>query len=197
MSKQVGGLGFRDMHCFNRALLAKQVWRVYKHPFSLVSQLYKEKYFKHSQVLEAQLKPGSSYIWQGLCSVMDLVKKGLVWRVGNGNSIRIWKEKWIPKANTFEVQTIPNTLPPESTVSCLIDSNSLSWKKELIETVFNPDEVELICSLPISLRGAVDASIWGYSKKGSFMVRGAYFVDLDSKHQKFGESSGSNQAESY
>ncbi|KAG7965392.1 hypothetical protein I3843_09G221100 [Carya illinoinensis] len=168
-SKQDGGLGFRDMQCFNRALLAKQVWRIHKHPSSLVSQLYKEKYFKHSQVLEVKTKAGSSYIWQGLCSILDLVKKGSVWRVGNGNSIRIWKDKWLPQEKTFEVQTCPNTIPAASKVSCLIDLSNMRWKTEMVKIIFKPEEAKIICSLPISLRGAADSSIWGYTKKGVFM----------------------------
>ncbi|XP_042952198.1 uncharacterized protein LOC122289281 [Carya illinoinensis] len=136
-------------------------------------------------------KMGKSKQDEGL--VLDLVRKGSVWRVGNGNSIRIWKDKWLPKEKTFEVQTCPNTIPAESKVSCLIDSALMKWNTEMVKTIFKPEEAQLICSLPVSLRGAADSSIWGYKKKGIFTVRSAYFVDLDTKHQKYGEPSGCNQ----
>jgi hypothetical protein len=42
--KKQGGMGFRDLREFNKALLVKQVWRLLKNPNSLVAIIYKAKY---------------------------------------------------------------------------------------------------------------------------------------------------------
>ncbi|XP_042954568.1 uncharacterized protein LOC122290977 [Carya illinoinensis] len=108
--KNQGGLGFRDFNSFNRALLAKQLWRMIKEPQSLVSRVFKEKYFLNCEVMEAELKGSPSYIWRSIWSSRNLVREGLVWRVGNGRDISIWKEKWLPRPVTYQVQTPSPTL---------------------------------------------------------------------------------------
>ena len=48
--KADGGLGFRDLHEFNLALLAKQLWRLLTRPNLLVSRIMKAKYFKGASI---------------------------------------------------------------------------------------------------------------------------------------------------
>jgi hypothetical protein len=43
-SKSKGGMGFRDLRCFNKALLAKQGWRLIQNPHSLAGSILKAKY---------------------------------------------------------------------------------------------------------------------------------------------------------
>lgn len=50
-----GGMGFREFDSFNWAMLARQGWRMLKDPQSFVVKVYKAKYFKNSQLLEASL----------------------------------------------------------------------------------------------------------------------------------------------
>ena len=47
--KKDGGMGFRDLRLFNKALLAKQGWKLIQHPNSLIGRIYKAKYYPHSQ----------------------------------------------------------------------------------------------------------------------------------------------------
>ncbi|XP_059441970.1 uncharacterized protein LOC132174312 [Corylus avellana] len=54
-SKNSGGMGFRDFHSFNKALLAKQCWRLWQYPESLIGQIMKAKYFPNTTILDAQL----------------------------------------------------------------------------------------------------------------------------------------------
>jgi hypothetical protein len=44
-SKAQGGMGFQDLTCFNKALLAKQGWRIIQNLDSLVGSILKVKYF--------------------------------------------------------------------------------------------------------------------------------------------------------
>lgn len=59
-SKQAGGLGFRDIHEFNIALLAKQGCQLLKNPNALVSRLYKAKCYSEGSFLDAKLSNNPS-----------------------------------------------------------------------------------------------------------------------------------------
>ncbi|XP_042950051.1 uncharacterized mitochondrial protein AtMg00310-like [Carya illinoinensis] len=69
--KNQGGLGFRDLSCFNKALLAKQLWRFMKEPNLLVSRVFKQKYFQHSDLLEAKPRGSPSLCGEAYGPVWD------------------------------------------------------------------------------------------------------------------------------
>lgn len=53
MSKRDGGLGFRDFKSFNSALVAKNWWRLYTNPDSLVGKIFKAVYFPEKDICGA------------------------------------------------------------------------------------------------------------------------------------------------
>jgi hypothetical protein len=53
LSKAKGGMGLRDLVNFNKALLAKQIWRLWKFSRSLIATIMKAKYYPDCSVLEA------------------------------------------------------------------------------------------------------------------------------------------------
>jgi hypothetical protein len=65
-SKNSGGLGYRDLVCFNMALLAKQGWRLVKQPDSLAARVYKEKYYPGGTFMSSSLGKRPSYVWRSI-----------------------------------------------------------------------------------------------------------------------------------
>ncbi|KAG7955028.1 hypothetical protein I3843_11G050400 [Carya illinoinensis] len=97
-------------------------------------------------------------------------------RVGNGENIRIWSHKWLPKPITGCVQSHIKILQAEDRVCELIDKTSRGWKVDLVRQIFERDETDLILSLPISPVETDDRLIWGYSKDGKFSIQSAYHM---------------------
>jgi hypothetical protein len=174
--KNDGGMGFRDFNSFNKALLAKQVWRLWQTPDSFLARIMKGKYYSGGNILDASLGAKPSYAWRSIHGSCELLKYGLIWRVGNGAKIRIWKDKWIPRPSTYRVQSIPRVLHSDATVSDLIDGDTRWWNKTMLETLFSSEEVHLIQSLPVSHSNREDRCIWRGTKNGIFSVRSAYFL---------------------
>jgi hypothetical protein len=50
--KGQGGMGFRDLHLFNQALLAKQAWRLIAFPDSLCASVLKAKYYPFGELTD-------------------------------------------------------------------------------------------------------------------------------------------------
>lgn len=57
-----GGLGFRDLQNFNKALLGKQIWRILTNPNLLLSYLLKAKYFPSECMLSCKVHENASWI---------------------------------------------------------------------------------------------------------------------------------------
>jgi hypothetical protein len=120
-SKALGGLGFRDLIMFNKALLAKQGWRIVKDQNSLVSHVLKAKYFPHNYFLVAEMGNRPSFVRRSLLSSKELLNEGLVWRIGDGSNIKIWQDKWLPTPITYSLQSPHRVIPAYSLVLVLID----------------------------------------------------------------------------
>ena len=87
--KSQGGIGFRDTVCFNQALLARQAWRLIQSPESLCARLFKARYYPNGNVLDTVFSGEASQAWRGIEFGLELLRKGVIWRIGNGNCIRI------------------------------------------------------------------------------------------------------------
>jgi hypothetical protein len=59
--KKMGGMGFKDLHSLNLAMLAKQSWKLLERPDSLFARVLKAKYYPNSNLLSVGPKSGSSY----------------------------------------------------------------------------------------------------------------------------------------
>lgn len=63
---KMGGLGIRDVGCFNQTLLAKQAWRLLMDPNSLVAKVLRGKYCWGKEFLDCKAKSGCSWGWRSL-----------------------------------------------------------------------------------------------------------------------------------
>ncbi|KAG6721291.1 hypothetical protein I3842_03G106200 [Carya illinoinensis] len=173
-AKEVGGLGFRDFRMFNLALLAKQSWRILQEPTSLAARVLKQKYFNSGELLNARLGTGPSYVWRSVMAGLSILKPGLRWRVGNGKSINIWTDKWIPSLPSGSVASPREMDCWCEMVSDLINPSQRSWKKELLQEMFSEPEIQGITSIPISLGGREDKMFWSFTANGMYTVKSGY-----------------------
>ena len=82
ISKQEGGMGFRELRDFNLAMLAKQGWRMQQDHDSLLSKCFKARYFPRSTFLKAKVSPGCSYVWRSLVAAFPIPKRAIAGGLG-------------------------------------------------------------------------------------------------------------------
>ncbi|XP_056690135.1 uncharacterized protein [Spinacia oleracea] len=127
LPKSMGGMGFRDLKCFNQALLAKQGRRLCEVTNSLLQGVLKPRYYKHTDFIEARRGFDPSYTWRSIWGAKSLLLDGLKWRVGNGTSIKVWDDSWIPGEGNVVVPTPLVDSNTELRVSDLIDADTGYW----------------------------------------------------------------------
>jgi hypothetical protein len=129
--------------------------------------------------LEANLRQTPSFAWRSILSSKDLIKEGLIWRIGNGRTIQIWGDKWLPTLTTYAVQSPKKLLSKNATVSTLIDSDTKWWDRPLIHSIFCKEEAETISAIPLSKYDQQEMMICRGSSIGEFTVRSVYHLEKE------------------
>jgi hypothetical protein len=93
------------MHLFNQALLARQAWRLIQYPDTLCAQLLKAKYYPNGLFTDTVFTGNGSSTWHAIECELQLLKRGIIWRVGNGAEIRAWRDPWIPNESNHQPST--------------------------------------------------------------------------------------------
>ncbi|KAL6223339.1 hypothetical protein ACLB2K_006726 [Fragaria x ananassa] len=135
LTKEEGGMGFKNLYAYNLALLAKQGWRFMCQPNSLVTRVFKARYFPTVPFQDAQLGDNPSYPWRSILEGRSVLQAGVKWRIGDGTKVSIWKDAWIPECPKYLIQKPPHT--PYELVSDLL-TPSKSWIEQLVHRLFHP-----------------------------------------------------------
>ncbi|XP_073137691.1 uncharacterized protein [Henckelia pumila] len=176
LHKADGGLGFRNIHHYNLALLAKQSWKLVANPHSLASQVLKAMYYPNSTFMDAKMGSNPSYVWRSIMATQDLIRRGARIRIGSGNLTHIWNTPWLPDLeNPFVVTDCPIDLKLAN-VNSLREAGYGSWDLDLLDDLFIERDKHLISAIPLSRRECEDKWIWGPDRNGSYSVKSGYKI---------------------
>lgn len=170
--KSNGGMGFRSVRDFNLALLGNQGWRLLKHPDKLVSRIFKARYYPNGTFLNATIGSNPSYVWRSVLESQQIIKAGVGCRAGNGSSINILTDPWLPSVSQAYVQS-DNMALVDQKVSSLMSMDSNSWDLDILYDLFNVDEISTILSIPLD-KNVDDSWYWRHEKLGFYSVKSAY-----------------------
>ncbi|KAK9984335.1 hypothetical protein SO802_033860 [Lithocarpus litseifolius] len=96
-------------------------------------------YFAGCSFREAKLGKNPSYTWRSIMVAKEVVVKGSRWIIGNGETVNIWKDKWIPIPNSFKVFSQRSPLLDTGLVSNLIDRDARTWDAAMAKGIIRDD----------------------------------------------------------
>ncbi|KAL5560692.1 hypothetical protein UlMin_036903 [Ulmus minor] len=174
----------RELHqlylrLFNRAILAKQAWRIHTQPTSLAARVLKGFYFHKSSFLQIKANSSSSFVWRSILWGRELYKQGLRLKIGSGQDTYIYHDYWLPRDGVFKISS-SQVLGNFEKFSSLITTTGV-WDSTLIRASFHEDEADAILSLPLPRRTTPDTLLWHYNKSGHYIVRSGYWFATKSR----------------
>ena len=96
----------------------------------------------------------------------DIIQKGAIWRIGSGEKINIWQQRWLPRKHPPMQPNCPLKSFENHTIDTLIDPVTRRWNEELVDGLLVVEDVELIKKIPLSRSVAEDTHYWRFSISG-------------------------------
>lgn len=114
----------------------------------------------------------------------------MIWRVGNGERIRTWRDPWIPKGPVFKPVT-PKRNCRLNFVADFLNEHG-AWNTQLLREHFWPMDVDEILKIRTSPRQRQDFISWQPERSGRFSVRSAYRLATSSHNDAFAGGASSD-----
>ena len=143
-------------------------------PNSLCHRVFKARFFPNCSILEAKDSNSGSYAWKSILSARDVIRKGMVWHIGNGQNVHIKEDKWLLGSPNCPITSPLPSVATETKVQTLFNSELGVWKSEPVQQLFLPQEASVIFGIPVSRRCPPDKVDWAYSPSGAFSTSSAY-----------------------
>ncbi|PNT70079.1 hypothetical protein BRADI_2g05096v3 [Brachypodium distachyon] len=91
-------------------------------------------------------------------------RRGVIWRIGDGSKIRIWRDNWLPRNEGLKI-TSETTSTRLHRVKQLFVPGRREWNSQLVNETFPPHDVEQILSIGIH-QNEEDFVAWNFGKHG-------------------------------
>lgn len=98
-------------------------WRQTKTLYS--SDFSMKFFFSNGSIFDAKEKNGSN-AWRSILKGREVIMRGMRWRIGDGNSVQIYHDKWLPATEHGRVFSPISDSNSEALVSTLIDHETCS-----------------------------------------------------------------------
>ncbi|KAE8680802.1 hypothetical protein F3Y22_tig00111366pilonHSYRG00125 [Hibiscus syriacus] len=171
-SKSAGGLGIRRTKDTNLALMAKNEWRKWNNQYALWCKIFKEKYPKDVNLMDARHQANSSSTLKGILRTREIVKKGCKQQIRSGEQTNFWHDWWVGKIPPGE--DYPERIDDRDEKVAKYITEERNWNTQELQKVVSEDTMNLIRSIPLPLLNEEheqDKSSWGHTIDEKFSIK--------------------------
>ena len=111
----------------------------------------------------------------GILKGREVIRRGAKWRVGNGESIKLWGDKWLPSLQNPSLQNPFTAELQNATVSRLINPTTRQWDVQLLPNLFTQMEADLITQIPLGRTTSEGSLFWPYVQTGQYTTKSGYY----------------------
>ena len=124
-----GGLGIPKLEIWNKAAQLKHIWHLCKGGARGIWVDWVHAVFlKGRSFWKVKTPSHCSWTWRKLLKLRTSVRQFFFWKVGNGLSISLWSDFWLPQGpldNVLNSRDIATSgLPSDARLYCLIEDSS-------------------------------------------------------------------------
>ncbi|KAK9994548.1 hypothetical protein SO802_024251 [Lithocarpus litseifolius] len=135
-----GGLGFKKANEMNNALMAKLAWMIASKRDSTYMRILRLKYKVSEDWLRAKAPKNASPIWRAIEKAKSIVSKGACYLIGDGKSVDIWLDSWVPWIQGFTLAPKSASTLRVATKGFKADEAQLTMTADIINLILNPPE---------------------------------------------------------
>ncbi|KAJ9535674.1 hypothetical protein OSB04_un001171 [Centaurea solstitialis] len=171
-----GGLGFKRLALWNRALLTKHIWEIINHRNSLWVNFVWRYRIGNGSFWTIRPRPHWSWCFRKLLLLRPSVRKFIKHRVGDGSTINAWEDTWLTDGPLSSLITYRRYhavgFHLGSMVSDVVSTCAGAWPQEW--TSINP--AAFVTPLPTLVHGHSDTIMWadGNTHGSDFTIKGAW-----------------------
>ncbi|GER55631.1 ribonuclease H-like superfamily protein [Striga asiatica] len=103
-------------------------------------------------------------------TVQSTMQRGIRFEVKDGKPIKVWEDPWVPTLPNFRLKTPLGGCRNLMKVSELMDNTGRGWNHDLLQTLFNSQEVGEIRKIKNLDPLSRDIVCWNWDAKGEFSV---------------------------
>lgn len=125
--KERGGLGIRDLHLLNKALVMKKLWKLVVGSKALWVGIMPAKYHPNGALWHTNRTYQCTQLWRTMMEARETLAPALKWVVGDGEMCRVFSQPWFE----FWRELKPaNKVQRELRICNLLNPQTDTWDEE-------------------------------------------------------------------